>query len=94
MDHFNAFTGCARLDSSNLVNRAAKMWEILTPSKIDAIARTYREAIELDANNAQAFAGLALALITTAMMNGIHAPNLMMPRRLRSPEPSESIRKL
>jgi len=74
-DQSNTASGPARLLSSDLVDRAAKTWEILTPSNIEAIARVYREAIELDPNNAHAFAGLALALVTNAMMNGMGALN-------------------
>lgn len=50
------------------------MWETLSPSSVSGIIRLYREAIDMDPSNGGAFAGLALALVTGAMLGTIHAP--------------------
>jgi tetratricopeptide (TPR) repeat protein len=60
-------SGSAKARSAELVALAYEMWEVLTYDNIQSIAGRFREAIDLDPHNAQAFAGLANALITDGL---------------------------
>jgi tetratricopeptide (TPR) repeat protein len=60
--------------SSRLVTHAYKMWESLSQNNLHLIAQYFREAIELDPNNASAFAGLSLAFISDGLWGLICIP--------------------
>jgi tetratricopeptide (TPR) repeat protein len=59
--------------SSHLVTLAARMWEVVSPRNLPAILHRYREAIDLNPENAAAYAGLSLAHSTQGLM-GIVRP--------------------
>jgi tetratricopeptide (TPR) repeat protein len=65
-------TGKAR--SNELVALAFKMWQTLSPGNLPKISQLFREAINLDPNNAEAFAGLAHALIAESLWGIVRAP--------------------
>jgi tetratricopeptide (TPR) repeat protein len=60
--------GSGKGRSAELAALANRMWETLTRSKLDVIARLFREAIDLDPGNAEAFAGLANSLIAEGLL--------------------------
>ena len=64
-------SGSARARSAELVALAYEMWEVLSYDNIHLIARRFREAIDLDPHNAQAFAGLAQVLITDGLWENL-----------------------
>ncbi len=57
--------------SRTLTADAYKMWTLLTAGNLHTIARLFREAIDLDPGNAEAFAGLSHALIAQGMIGNI-----------------------
>jgi hypothetical protein len=59
--------GPARARSAELVALAVKMWKALSYSNLRVIARLYRDAIDLDPCNAEAFAGLSISLIAEGL---------------------------
>ncbi len=59
--------------SSELVDRATRMWAVLSSSNVCSIARLYRDAIELGPGNAQALTGLAYSMMVAAMIGRIRA---------------------
>lgn len=54
-------SGSAKARSAELVAHAYKLWKILSSDNYTTITRCFRDAIELDPENAAAFAGLAYA---------------------------------
>lgn len=54
-----------------LVEEAYAMWRIVSRNNLGTIARLFREAIDLDRDNAEAYAGLSHALIAQGMMGNI-----------------------
>jgi tetratricopeptide (TPR) repeat protein len=65
----------AKARSAGLVALAYKMWEALSYSNLSAIARLFREAMDLDPGNAGAFAGLSIALIAQGIWGLVHTPD-------------------
>jgi tetratricopeptide (TPR) repeat protein len=59
-------------EAAELVDQAQRLWESLSGSNLSAIARMYRRAVDLDASNARAFAGLAQALIAQSVLGNLH----------------------
>jgi len=55
-----------------LTARAYKMWETLSVTDFSAMARLFRDAIDLDPGNAKALAGLSLALIADKLMGNLN----------------------
>lgn len=53
---------------SELTGLAEKIWESLSPSNLRALAKLYREIIDLDVGNSEAFAGLSHALIAEGVL--------------------------
>jgi tetratricopeptide (TPR) repeat protein len=53
----------ARMRSGQFVTLADKMWKALSHGNLPGILHHYREAVDLDPFNAEAYAGLSLALI-------------------------------
>jgi hypothetical protein len=60
--------------SEALVALARKMWRVLSSGNLGAVAQTFRKAIDYDCTNAEAFAGLASALIVKSLPGdlGLH----------------------
>jgi tetratricopeptide (TPR) repeat protein len=52
------------------------MWEFLSDKNLQKIARCFRDAIDLDCGNAEAYAGLAHALIAQGMWGLVSKPNV------------------
>jgi tetratricopeptide (TPR) repeat protein len=48
------------------------MWESLSDSNLSAIARIYRELVDLEPTNPKALAGLAMALIAEGILGRLH----------------------
>jgi len=65
---FSLIPGPRKTRSAELVALANRTWETLSHRNLGAIARLFREAIDLDPGNAQAFTGLANALIAGGML--------------------------
>jgi tetratricopeptide (TPR) repeat protein len=63
-----------KLRSAGLVALASRMWEALSYSNLGAMARIFREAVDLDPGNAEAFAGLSLAFIAQGIWGLVRAP--------------------
>lgn len=57
--------------SSEMVGRAFKLWQTLSPSNVNGIARLFRQAIDLDVDNAEAFAGLSHTLIVEGLQGNL-----------------------
>lgn len=57
--------------SAELVTLAHRMWENLSYPNLFSITRLFREAIDLDPDNARAFAGLSLALIAGGLLGNL-----------------------
>jgi hypothetical protein len=66
--------GPAKARSAELVAHAYKMWKTLSIRNIDGIVRHFREAIDLDPGNAEAFAGLSHSLIAGGFLGRASAP--------------------
>jgi len=66
--------GPEKARSAELVAFAYKMWEALSRSNLDGIARLFREAIDLDPGNGEAFAGLSHSLIAQGFLGMVSAP--------------------
>lgn len=64
-----------RARSAALVATAYRMWESLSDKNLQKIARCFRDAIDLDCGNAEAYAGLAHALIAQGMWGLVSKPN-------------------
>ena len=58
--------------AAELVCQGQKLWQTLSSSNLGIIARTFREATDLDASNALAFAGLSQALIAQVVLGKLH----------------------
>lgn len=54
--------------SRELTAAARKMWELLSENNVSVIARLYRKALDVDPENAEAFAGVANALIFASLL--------------------------
>lgn len=54
--------------SAGLLIHAEQMWESLSEANLSAIARLYRDLVDIEPSNAKAFAGLAMALITEGVL--------------------------
>ena len=57
----------------SLVEEGFQLWRLLSDNNLPSIARTFREAIDRDPLNAQAYAGLAHALIAQAAIGSLSA---------------------
>jgi len=68
--------GTDQARSADLVARAQDTWRILSRLNLKAVTRYYREAIDLDANNASAYAGLAHALIAECLWGIVSGPTV------------------
>ena len=66
--------GPAKARSARLVVLAYKMWEALSFSNLSSIAQLFREAMDLDPGNAEAFAGLSIALIVQGLWGQVRTP--------------------
>ena len=73
------FSGDNEREAVELVARAQKLWESLSASNLNVIARLYRKAIDLDASNARAFAGLSQTLIAQAVLGNLHPSAALHP---------------
>ena len=71
---FSLIPNAARARSGELVVLADKMWESLSNGNLTTIARTLREAIDVDPGNAAAFSGLAMALIACGILGTLRPP--------------------
>lgn len=71
---FSLIPNAARARSAELVVLAEKMWESVSYGNLTTIARTFREAIDLDPGNAAAFSGLAMALIASGILGSLRSP--------------------
>jgi hypothetical protein len=71
---FSLIPGSQKARSSELVALANSMWEILSQGNLSAIARFFREAIDLDPGNAKAFTGLANTLIACGVLGATRTP--------------------
>lgn len=60
--------------SAELVALAYRMWESLSCSSREGIIRLFREAIDLDPGNGEAFAGLSYSLIAQGVFGNVSAP--------------------
>ncbi len=65
--------------SADLFSLADKMWECLSESNLNAIARLYRELVDLEPSNARAFACLALTLIAEGVLCRLHTDEAFIP---------------
>lgn len=72
-------SGASQHRASELVGLAEQMWERLSDSNLSSIVRLYREAADLDAANAKAFAGLAQALIAAGVLGILHTSEAYRP---------------
>src|SRR3954451_2535604 len=54
-----------------LVDRAYGIWRIVSRNNLSTIARLFREAMDLDAGNAEAYAGLSQTLVAQGMIGSI-----------------------
>jgi len=66
-------SGPARARSAALVTLAWEMWKALSTDNLPAIARRFREAIDLNPGSAAAFAGLSNALIAEGFLGVVSA---------------------
>ena len=58
--------------AAELVCQGQRLWQTLSSSSLGIIARTFREATDLDASNPLAFAGLSQALIAQVVLGKLH----------------------
>jgi tetratricopeptide (TPR) repeat protein len=58
-----------------LVDRAYGIWCIVSRNNLSTIARLFREAMDLDAGNAEAYAGLSQTLVAQGMIGSINLPS-------------------
>lgn len=77
--------GSAKERAESLVAYAQRMWEVLSYRNVDSIVRLYREASELDPDNAEACAGLASALTMGSCLGNLH-PKVARPAATASLE--------
>jgi tetratricopeptide (TPR) repeat protein len=73
------FSRDSEREATELVAAAQKLWESLSASNLNVIARLYRKAIDMDASNAKAFAGLSQALIAQAVLGNLHPSAALHP---------------
>lgn len=59
-------------EAAELITKAQKLWESMSANNLNIIARHYRRAIDLDASNAQGFAGLSQTLVAQALLGNLH----------------------
>ncbi|MFZ0304502.1 MAG: hypothetical protein WAL75_17555 [Terracidiphilus sp.] len=57
----------ARMRSAELATTAHRMWEVLSDRNLTTISGYFREAVDLDHENASAYAGLSFVLIAEAI---------------------------
>ncbi len=67
--------------AAHLVAVARKMGEAVSEANLAAITRLYREAIDLDPRNAEAFALLSLILIAQGLLGSLHPSTAYAPAR-------------
>jgi hypothetical protein len=67
--------GSRKANSGALVASARKVWESLSNENLKLIAKYFREAVDLDPGNAEAFAGLSQTLIAGGLMGNIRVPD-------------------
>jgi tetratricopeptide (TPR) repeat protein len=75
--------------ASQLVTLAQKIWEAVSQANLTTSARLYREAIDLDPLNANAFAGLSLNLIAQGLIGTLHPLSAYEPARAASSRAAE-----
>jgi hypothetical protein len=63
--------GITKDRSADLVGVAQRLWETLSHTNIETMARLFRQAIDLDPSNADAYAGLALAFIVEGLLDDL-----------------------
>ncbi len=68
-------------NSAALVAFAHKLWKILSNENLKLVARSFREALDLDPGNAEAFAGLSHALIAEGLMGNLRTPDAYISAR-------------
>ncbi|MBS1802810.1 MAG: hypothetical protein JST28_05555 [Acidobacteria bacterium] len=59
-------------EAMEMVQRARRLWEVLSASNLSMIAGLYRRATDVDPSNPAAFAGLSQALIAQAVLGNLH----------------------
>ncbi len=63
-----------KAQSAALIAFALKLWETLSSENLTLIAKCFREAGDLDPNNAEAYAGLSHALIAQGLLGNLRVP--------------------
>jgi tetratricopeptide (TPR) repeat protein len=71
---FLPITGVEKDRAAGLVNRANRLWASLSAQNLKMIARFFREAIDLDPDNAEAFAGLSYSLLAGGILGYLRIP--------------------
>lgn len=71
-------------EAEELVAQAQKLWASLSASNLSTITRIYRRALDLDASNARAFAGLSQALIAQSVLGNLHPSAALLPAEAAS----------
>jgi tetratricopeptide (TPR) repeat protein len=66
--------GSGRQRSAELVAFANRLWATVSNANLKIVAKCFREAIDLDPGNAEAFAGLSHALIAQGLMGMLRIP--------------------
>lgn len=62
--------------SLDLTAAARQMRDLLTENNLSTVARVYRKALDLDPNNAEAYAGVADALVVSALLGHARSGNV------------------
>ncbi len=68
-------SGQAQSRSSRLIDLAQAMWSSVSHRNLTAIIHHYREAIDLNPENAEAYAGLSLAFIQQGLLGPVYPPH-------------------
>jgi tetratricopeptide (TPR) repeat protein len=72
--HVTTNVDLKKTNSSNLVTLAYKLWEFVSQYNVTMIAQYFRDAIDLDPDNAAAYAGLSLTLIGEGLWGLVRPP--------------------
>lgn len=77
----SSIPGSGRERSEALVALGYKLWTNLSYANSRLIGKCFREAIDLDPGNADAFAGLSQLLINSGLMNNLRIPDVYISAR-------------